>query len=99
MSFWPYFEALLGLFLDHSWAILGPFYSHFAGFFGVVCEVACKIKQNDAREGKDMQKFAKIHQKYAKSSQKVSFFAYKTLGLLKNGQNRRFNLRNCAVRG
>ena len=83
MSFWPYFEALLGLFLDHSWAILGPFYSHFAVLFGVVCEVACKIKQNDAREGKDMQNFAKRHQNMQNRPKKCLFSPIKHLVCLK----------------
>ena len=45
-------------------------------------EIECN-KQNDAREGKNMQISAKIHQKYAKSSTNMQRFAYKTLVLLK----------------
>ena len=47
------------------------------------CEVDCKIKQNDEREGKNMQISAKIHQKICKIVQKQAVFAYKTLVLLK----------------
>ena len=46
-------------------------------------EVDCKIRQNDAREGKTMQISAKIHQKYAKLCKNKHFFGYKTLLLLK----------------
>ena len=47
------------------------------------CEIDCKIKQNDAREGKSMQISAKIHRKYAKLCKNEPFFGYKTLVLLK----------------
>ena len=47
----------------------GPFLGQFRvfalsfyGFFRVFWEVPCKIKQNDARESKNMQNSAKIHQ-------------------------------------
>ena len=65
----------------------------------MLCDVDCKSKQNDAREDKNMQISAKIHQKYAKLCKNKPFFGYKTLVLLKNGQNRRFNLLKCAVSG
>ena len=42
------------------------------------CEVDCKFKQNAAREGKTMQNFDKIHQKYAKLCEKMPFSCYKT---------------------
>ena len=47
------------------------------------CEIDCKIKQNDEREGKNMQISAKIHQKYAKLCKNKPFFGYETLVLLK----------------
>ena len=47
------------------------------------CEVDGEIKQNDAREGKNMQISAKYHQKYAKLCKNKPFFAYETLVLFK----------------
>ena len=46
------------------------------------CEVDCEIKQNDAREGKNMQISAKINQKYAKKKQAL-FWATKHLFCIK----------------
>ena len=47
-------------------------------------EVECKIKQNDAREGKNMQNSSVIHKKkYAKVCKNKHFFGYKTLVSLK----------------
>ena len=52
-----YFWTIFGPFFS---PFLGYFYRHFAGFFFVmVCEVDCKIEQNDVRAGKNMQTCAK----------------------------------------
>ena len=59
--------------------------------FVMFWEIDCKIKENDAREGKNMQISAKIHQKYAKLCKNKPFFAYKTLVLPKiNGIKKTF---------
>ena len=89
-SFWCCFDpilrhlgALFRLFFDH---FLRSYLRSFCSFFlEMFCEVDCKIKQYDAREGKNMQNSAKIHQNYAKLSTKKTrpFFAYKTIVLLK----------------
>ena len=55
-------------------------------------EVQRKMMQNEAREGGNMQMSATIHQNDAKMSKNIPFFAYKTLVLVKNRSNRRFNL-------
>ena len=47
------------------------------------CDVDCKIKQKDAREGKNMQNSAKIHQICKFVQKQALFFASKTLVLLK----------------
>ena len=77
------FWALFGPFLGHFSPFLGHFLRSFCGFLVTFCEVDCKIKQNDEREGKNMQISAKINQKYAKLCKNKPFFGYKTLVLLK----------------
>ena len=64
------FVAFLGYSLGAFWTV---FVAHFQAIFTVilrffydVLEVEFKIKQNNAREGKNMQTSAKICQKYAK---------------------------------
>ena len=66
--FWALFEPLLlvGPFLGHFSPCLCHGYGHSAFFLVMFRGVGCKIKQNDARKGKNMQISAKIHQKYAK---------------------------------
>ena len=71
--FWGLFWSFWGLFLDH----FGPFLGHFTvilWFLVMFWEVDWKRKQNNAREGKNMQIFAKIHQKDEKKVQKQAFF-------------------------
>ena len=86
-SFWHRF----GVVLTPFWAIFVPFLGHFrpslAHFYGhflvMFWGVASKIEQNDAKEGKNIQISAKIHQKYAKVCKKTKpYLAYKTLVLL-----------------
>ena len=63
-------------------------------------EVDCKIKQNETRQGKNMEISAKIHRNGAKIVQKQAFFRYKTLVLhKKKSKIRRFSLWKCAVSG
>ena len=80
-SFWARFGVVSTTFWGCFWTILGPFgpflghfYGHFAVFWVMFCEVDWKIKQNDAREGKNMPNSANIHQKYAKLCKNKLFF-------------------------
>ena len=73
VSFWPHLEAFVGPF----WTIFGPFTLIFRPFLRSLCgflvmfgEIDCKIKQNDAREGKNAKfpaKFTKDMQKFCKN--------------------------------
>ena len=75
-----------GLF-GHFSPFLGHFYGQIGFFLVMVWEVECNIKQNDAREGKNTQSSAKLHQNCAKLCKNMPFSAIKHLFCLKkNGK-------------
>ena len=78
VSFWFHSEAFLGVifvpFLGHFSRFLAGFYGFFLlRFLVMFWEVDCKTEQIDAREGKNIQNSAKIHQK-CKIVQKLALF-------------------------
>ena len=113
VSFWPHFGLLWtildpfwALFFAHYRAIFGAFLppfrcfkGHSAVFLVVFWEGDCKIKRNDAREGKLCKFLPKLTQMMQNCATASPFSAVKHLFRLKTGQNRRFNLWKYAVSG
>ena len=82
--FWALFGATLGSFSDYFRLFLRCFWCPFRGFN------TSKIMQAEAKK---MQISAKVPKKNMQIGAKYSLFStYKSLVLLKNGQNRRVNL-------
>ena len=90
--------------------IIAPFLGHFCPLFGVLRDIPrfflvvfwegdCKIKRNDAREGKLCKFLPKLTQMMQNCATASPFSAVKHLFRLKTGQNRRFNLWKYAVSG
>ena len=90
--------------------IIAPFLGHFCPLFGVLRDIPrfflvvfwegdCKIKRNDAREGKLCKFLPKLTQMMQNCATTSPFSAVKHLFRLKTGQNRRFNLWKYAVSG